>query len=219
MPPRINRSVTGTHACSLFFPRKREASTDIARLIAMNTVPKNLTPALMTFCREISSERAVFIHSKPSSDAQHSACFDNVARKIARAGGQTAYGWAIWHVPGLYFEAEHHGVWRNRQGALLDVSPQLEQVPRILFLPDTTAIYDPKNFRANIFKAANDGPLASEFVLLARARNDIINRYRNDEYVTVRISDADKMKIGCIDLRLQQLLSLNAVNTFIHSTN
>ena len=45
----------------------------------------------------------------------------NLARKVGRAGGEISYEWAIWHVPHLYFEAEHHGVWRSRQGAMINV--------------------------------------------------------------------------------------------------
>jgi hypothetical protein len=76
----------------------------------MSTVPKTLSLALLAFCRTISAERPLYVRSKPSADTQMSASFDNVVRKIERAGGKTIYGWAIWHVPGLYFEAEHHGV-------------------------------------------------------------------------------------------------------------
>jgi hypothetical protein len=45
-------------------------------------------------------------------------------------------GWAIWTVPGIYLEAEHHGVWQNKRGDLIDVSPQMNAGRRLLFLPD-----------------------------------------------------------------------------------
>jgi hypothetical protein len=170
----------------------------------VNTVPKAITPALLAFCRQVSTARPIYVRSRPGSDAQPSACFDNVARKVERAGGDIAYGWAIWHVPGLYYEAEHHGVWRNRQRALLDVSPQLDQVPKILFLSDSDAVYDPAAFRPNRFKAANDSALALEFVELARARNDLLNRYRS-EYTIAMLTPIDQDELGRIDQRMKEI--------------
>ncbi|MBF9151686.1 hypothetical protein [Novosphingobium jiangmenense] len=171
----------------------------------MNTVPKSITPELKSFCQSISSDRPVYIRSKRSSDAQASACFDNVARKISRAGGSIAYGWAIWQIPGLYFEAEHHGVWRNRRGDLLDVSPQLGDVAKILFLPDAAAVYDPSRFRSNVIAPASNSPVAIEFVAMAKARNAILDRYRTDEYIAVTLSAADQAALDAITLRLNDL--------------
>ncbi|HKX77566.1 MAG TPA: hypothetical protein VJM34_03500 [Novosphingobium sp.] len=177
----------------------------------MSTVLKKLSPAILAFCATISSERPIFVRSRPSADAQPSACFDNVARKIERAGGQTAFGWAVWHVPGLYFEAEHHGVWRNRQGALLDVSPQLGQAAKILFLPDPGALYDPRRFRSNILEPVDDSPVATEFVTLARARNALLDAYRTGEYMVAILSGADQAELDCIDRRLKVLWALAGV--------
>lgn len=177
----------------------------------MNTVPKNITPSLLAFCGSICRERPIFIRTKPSADAQMSACFDNVSRKIARAGGEVVYGWAIWHVPGLYFEAEHHGVWRKRQGALLDVSPQLANPPKILFLPDRDAVYDKQRFRPNIIKAVDETPLAVQFAALANDRYALINSYRTAEYSIAMLSGDDQIKLSLIDQRIKELLAFAGV--------
>jgi hypothetical protein len=179
-----------------------------AKCLPMNTLPKSLTPELLNFCRSISNDRPIYVRSKMSSDAKASACFDNVARKIDRAGGTIAYGWAIWHITGLYFEAEHHGVWRNRRGELVDVSPQLGNVSKILFLPDAFAVYDVRKFRPNVIALANDGALASEFVTLARARNSILDRHRTGEYIAVTLNAVDQIELGRITSRLNELFSL-----------
>lgn len=144
----------------------------------VNTVPKALTAGLLEFCRTISAERPVFIRSKPPADARLATCFDNVERKIERAGGSVAYGWAIWNLKGYYFEAEHHGVWCNRSGLLIDVSPQLANPRKILFLPDPSAVYDPQHRRTNIIRAEIDKPVARELVELAIARNAILTNFR-----------------------------------------
>jgi hypothetical protein len=132
----------------------------------------------------------------------------HVSRKILRAGGDIIYGWAIWHVPGLYFEAEHHGVWGNRQGALLDVSPQLANASKILFLPDPDAIYDRHCFRLNIIRAVDETPLAVEFAALANERQALINTYRSAEYSIAMLSAADQIKLGLIDRRMKELWAL-----------
>lgn len=178
----------------------------------MSTVPKAITRRLRAFCAGISSHQPVYIRAKPSADAEPSACFDNVSRKIARAGGSIAYGWAIWHVPSLYFEAEHHGVWRNRQGALLDVSPQLVEASKIVFLPDPDAVYDPVRFRPNVIQAVDDTPLAVEFAELANDRNALLNDYRALGQRVAMLSAADQTKLGAIDRRLRELWALAGVN-------
>jgi hypothetical protein len=109
---------------------------------------------------------------------------------------------------GLYFEAEHHGVWRNRRGDLLDVSPQLGDLTKILFLPDSTAVYNPSQFRSNVIAPANDSPVAIEFVAMAKARNAILDRYRTDEYIAVTLSTADQAALDAITLRLNDLWKL-----------
>lgn len=177
----------------------------------MSTVPRTITPDILRFCAELSAERPVYVQSRPSADARPSACFDNVAAKIGRAGGEVAYGWAIWSVPGLYFEAEHHGVWRNRRGALVDVSPQLGQVPRMLFLPDPGAVYDPVAFRPNVIRPSVDDPVALEFCDLASARNALLDRYRSGEYTVAVLSVADQRELGRIDARLKQLWAARGV--------
>jgi hypothetical protein len=126
---------------------------------------------------------------------------------MSRAGGTVCYGWAIWHVPGLYFEAEHHGVWRSRQGKLVDVSPQLGSVPRIAFLPDPGAIYDPKRFRSNVLKAVEGSERGEEFVRLSLERNAIINCYRTDEHMIAMLNATDQAAISVIDQRLRSIWS------------
>ncbi len=144
----------------------------------MNTVPRSITPPLLNFCAEISDQRPKYVRSKPSSDAQPSACFDNVTRKIERANGKAVHGWAIWHIPELYFEAEHHGVWSNREGKLLDVSPQINGVGEILFLPDPKATYEETSFRQNIVRPANFSANSIEFSNLSNEYHTIFNKYR-----------------------------------------
>lgn len=144
----------------------------------MDTLPKRLTPPLLAFCATISSERPAFIPSRPSSDAHPGHCFDNVARKIERSRGNIAYGWAIWHLPGAYYEAEHHGVWRKRSGELVDVSPQFNGYPKILFLPDPGAVYDPHAFRSNRLAPDGADSRSIDITGLVRERYEVLDACR-----------------------------------------
>lgn len=174
-------------------------------LAMLDTVPKTLTEGLRAFCATLSDARPVFVRCRPDGDAQPSGCFDNVARKIGRAGGSIVHGWAIWTVPGFYHEAEHHGVWRRRTGELVDVSPQPNAPKRILFLPDEAAVYDPVVHRDNVLRAASDDPLAHEFVALGSRRNAIHATYRIGGARLVSFSAADRMELGEIERRLREL--------------
>jgi hypothetical protein len=171
----------------------------------VTTVPRTLTAQLIEFCRTLSSERPLFIRSRPSADAKPSACFDNVARKIERAGGAVGYGWAIWNLKGVYFEAEHHGVWRNRHGELIDVSPQIDGARSILFLPDSSAIYDPLRFRSNVMHPEGSNPLTTEFVELARARTAINDTYRAGGVTIAAISPRDQVALMRLEARITEL--------------
>lgn len=112
------------------------------------SAPSAITGNVIRFCSSISPEQPVYVPVKPAPGAKPSFCFDNVAMQIKQRGGSVVYGWAIWHWPGMYFEAEHHGVCRNRAGKLLDVSPAVDGGDAILFLPDPTAIYTTGAFRS-----------------------------------------------------------------------
>lgn len=176
----------------------------------MNTVPKAITPSLLDFCRKISDGQPHYIPLKPIFDGRMQFCFDNVAQKIQRDGGTIVYGWAIWHVPGLYYEAEHHGVWRHPNGTIEDVSPQFDPMDYVLFLPDPLAIYNPNSFRTNILEAADTSEIALEFATLAKVKNDIIRKYRTNEYTDFMPSYDDQEQLYKLDNQLNELYNRHA---------
>lgn len=174
----------------------------------MNTLPDVIGPKLIDFCRSLSTERPRFVPSRPSADARASMCFDNVLRKVERAGGQIVHGWAIWHMPGIYFEAEHHGVWRNRAGRLVDVSPQPYQHRRIVFLPDDAAVYDPEHPRSNVIAVEPGREAADRLVMLARRRIALLDSYRQQGGVLAILSDGDASELAVLEREMAQELDL-----------
>jgi hypothetical protein len=171
----------------------------------IDTTPQAISPAIRTFCLSIAPTRPTFIRCRPDNDAEPSACFDNVARKVDRARGAAVTGWAIWTVRRLYLEAEHHGVWCNRQGGLVDVTPQPNRPKRMLFLRDDAATYDPASFRSNVMHPASDDPLAVEFVELGMRRSAIQDAYRKGGNRLALFTISDQRELGLLNQRLQQI--------------
>lgn len=172
-----------------------------------NTVPRALTPALREFCASISSAEPVFVTSIPVPRAATSFCFENVERRVREKGGSVAYGWAIWHMPGLYFEAEHHAVWRNKFGNLIDVSPQMGGRKRLLFLPDDAAVYDPFAIRQNIMAPDGDTERARLMTELGNRRHALLIRCRIRGTAEIRLYEADQLELASIDRQIAEVMA------------
>jgi hypothetical protein len=173
---------------------------------AANTVPRSLTPALLEFCAAIAPAEPVFIPSVPTKRGLTSFCFGNVAQKVREKGGSIAYGWAIWHSPGLYFEAEHHAVWRNKLGNLIDVSPQIGGRKRLLFLSDESAIYDTFEPRPNIMAPDGDSERARQMVELGNRRHALLIRCRVPGTAEIRLYEHDQLKLAEIDRQIREVI-------------
>lgn len=172
-----------------------------------NTVPRSITPALLQFCASIASTIPGFIPSVPIRRAVTSFCFENVAQKVRVNGGSIAYGWAIWHLPDLYFEAEHHAVWRNKFGNLIDVSPQMGGPKRLLFLLDESAIYDPFAFRPNLMATDGNSKRARQMVKLGNRRHALLNRCRVPGTPEIRLYEHDQLELAEIDWQIRETMA------------
>lgn len=174
-----------------------------------DTLPRKLTPRLLEFCNTIAPGSVpYYVPSRPSPDAKFGECFNNVARAVERGGGTVVYGWAVWHLPGLVFEAEHHGVWRTAEGELVDVTPQINSYPQILFLADAGAVYDPHGFRSNMVAADNDDPRAQEFARLTRDLYAVRARYRvpGVAMAIARFDATDQLRCELLETRCRELV-------------
>lgn len=174
---------------------------------APNTVPSSLTLALLEFCASIAPAEPVFIPSVPIKRAMTSFCFDNVAQKVGKKGGSIAFGWAIWHMPGLYFEAEHHAAWRNKLGNLIDVSPQMCGRKRLLFLSDESAIYDPFALRSNIMVPDGESERARQMVDLGNRRHALLIRCRVPGTAEIRLYEHDQSALAQIDRQIRETMA------------
>lgn len=53
-------------------------------------------------------------------------------------GGRRVHGWAVWMFDEILV-GEHHSVWQNPDGALVDVTPPKFEADQILFIRDDAA--------------------------------------------------------------------------------
>lgn len=74
-------------------------------------------------------------------NSEFSECFSNVEQAVKEFGGSIQYGWNIWQNY-IYLDAEFHAVWRMPDGALKDVTPQMDGEKAITFVPA-----DNRNYR------------------------------------------------------------------------
>lgn len=107
------------------------------------TTPKKIDAAIRAFGLSIKPRGSLFyVDVKPMAGTEPHECFNNVRRCVEKDGGTETFGWAIWSWPGVFVEAEHHSVWQKADGSFCDPTPTPQGETRILFLEDSSAIYD-----------------------------------------------------------------------------
>jgi hypothetical protein len=80
----------------------------------------------------------------PAAGAIKDECFPNVEIHIKKNGGSIQHGWIIWENPGVIIEGNFHACWKDAFGQLVDITPKRDRETQILFLPDSTRIYENK---------------------------------------------------------------------------
>jgi hypothetical protein len=169
--------------------------------------PEQIDAAVLAFCATIAPARPAYVRVDPQPDTRVAYCFDNSEAQARLHGGEAVYGWAIWHWPGRWFEAEHHAVWRKPDGELVDVTPQAGDPSRILFLPDPSAPYDPSTFRRNVMAPDTANPDVAEYLALVAQRRDIIDPYWYPGCEILPLfSPADRMRLQPIEARMAELI-------------
>lgn len=140
------------------------------------TTPQRIDKTVIDFCRGINNRQPEYVPVFPEQGAKTGECFHNVLRQVERKGGAIEYGWhiAIW--PSVYIEGEHHAIWRTPDGRGIDVTPPVDGVQRILFLPDPERVYDYAGERRldNVRKALTNDPDVREFLALAAKLTTLI---------------------------------------------
>jgi len=109
------------------------------------TTPRKITEDILIFCKEIDPEsKPLFVEVHPVRDVRFNYCLTDVPQYAQQHGGKAVFGWIIWEVPGLLFEAEFHTCFRDKDENLTDITPKPDGESRILFLPDSHRVYQNK---------------------------------------------------------------------------
>ncbi len=129
--------------------------------------PKLIKPYVTTFCRSITAAHSPqYIQTTPTPGAPLNECFRVVADRVAREGGESLLGWAIWEWPKVLLEAELHCVWKRPDGELADIAGRSLPIPRILFLPDPAIRHTGRQID-NRRKALCNDPQIKRFIELS----------------------------------------------------
>jgi len=98
------------------------------------TVPKAITPQVRSFAEKHGNDLQ-YVPLRPQPFARHHECYGNCDLTRQLFGGDMVLGYSIWNTKELFLSSEHHCVWRQPNGELLDVTPDLSGGNRILFVP------------------------------------------------------------------------------------
>ena len=131
----------------------------------------------MSFARQVVGADAspFYINCSPLQDALENDCFPLIENYVARHGGTSVFGWAIWERPKVFIEAEFHAVWCAPDGSYLDLSPRPLPIPRILFLPNHNRKYNGAQVN-NIRKALTKDKDVQRFLSLSDHWFRLINK-------------------------------------------
>ncbi|SFE63405.1 hypothetical protein SAMN05518672_108182 [Chitinophaga sp. CF118] len=120
---------------------------------------------------------------KPDPTTTPGNCYFNVQDKVAKDGGKLVYGWAIW-LSDIICEGEHHAVWEDEDGNLVDITPPRIPIDKILFVPDDRFMYEGKHI-GSIRNSVVDNPLAEHIILFAGMKDFLLKfatRVGNEEH-------------------------------------
>jgi hypothetical protein len=152
-----------------------------SRFMLGTTTPAEISESVLKFCSEIdSTQKPAFLRPQPHRKAMPNECFSNVREQINAKGGSMQLGWLVWETPRIMLEAAFHAVWRSPETTLIDVTPQPDREPEILFLPDSKATIDSNKPHGEVVGMRRfplvDDPIVHEFIRLAEQKDAILIR-------------------------------------------
>ena len=101
------------------------------------------TAELGAACVEKFGAAPTLVPVQPARSSEPLRCFWNAAAHAAEHGGAAVFGWAIFEWPHLFWEAQHHAVWQNPAGQLIDITPSAAPgSAKTLFVEDAAACFD-----------------------------------------------------------------------------
>jgi hypothetical protein len=167
--------------------------------------PKLIKPYVISFCRSIVADpKPLYVPLQPKPNAPKNECVTIVPQHIKESGGEQIFGWSIWEWPRVFIEAEFHSVWRQPNGNLLDLTPKIVPMPRILFLPDPRRTYAGRQVN-NVRKPLDRDPAIKRFCELCTQMHEEQNRDELADYhgpitftETMKRIDGERQYLGAL---------------------
>jgi hypothetical protein len=101
------------------------------------------TPQLDAACLEKLGATPQVITISTEAGAKPLRCFWNVRERVAKSGGEIVFGWALFEWPHLFWEAQHHAVWKRPDEQLVDITPPAAGgTESTLFVQDDDLVFD-----------------------------------------------------------------------------
>ena len=129
--------------------------------------PKRYDSDVLEACKSICGGKPVDVPIVPETQSKDAFCWFNVEEKVARDGGEPAYGWLVVVYKERWIKAIPHAVWKSPEGTLVDITPpQLSSLnsERTLFLHDEQL----NPFFTNIHEKGRPRPSERTFPFLVR---------------------------------------------------
>lgn len=129
---------------------KAPFSKEVQRVL--DRLPSKAAPVLLPF-------------TDVEQDYKDAACHVNAKHRAETAGGSRVHGWVVWQYPKKEAQAEFHSLWRDDDGALLDITPHRNGQAEILFVEDPSAKIerDPTTGRAIVLSDITSEPAPKYF--------------------------------------------------------
>lgn len=92
--------------------------------------------------------KLLVVNVSPPPNFPIGQCWYNCIEYSLHNDGQIVYGWLLWEVHKQYYVAQHHAIWRSKNGTLTDLTPNAINAKQVLFMPDHRALFDINIMRA-----------------------------------------------------------------------
>jgi hypothetical protein len=114
--------------------------------LVLSRLPTKLAPVRLPF-------------TDVGQDYKGAACHLNAKHRVENFGGSRVHGWVVWQYHNAA-QAEFHSVWRDADGALIDITPHRNGQADILFVEDPSLRIDrdPATGRAIAFSDITSAP-------------------------------------------------------------
>jgi hypothetical protein len=101
-----------------------------------------ITKHILKLARQIDATASPeYVTVETGADCVPNRSFENVTAMVKKHGGSTQHGWTM-REQTYFAEGEFCAVWRCLDGRLIDVTPRADGQTKILFLPDSTRVWE-----------------------------------------------------------------------------